>query len=294
MLLISEQAQVVSRIGELLSGPGYRFTAVPAKELAAAAAPHIILLDVETSPGEGERILGRLRALEATRDVPVVLLTGEDDVERWLAYFAEGLVDYLSRPFSRSELAARIALVRRTKAMFDETRQRNRRLKELSITDSLTGLYYGWYVQHRCREEVARAKRHQYPIACLMLDVDNFKRVNDGYGHPAGNAVLAQLGRLLKASTRASDIAGRYGGEEFLLILPQTGRGEALTLAERLRRTVADHAFKVGGAVLNVTVSVGVAAFPDVSVIGHETLVRQADRAMYQAKLDGRNRVVAG
>lgn len=284
---------MVAGIGEMLRSPGYRVTAVTAGELAVTATPHVVLLDCGTSPAEGERALGRLLAQEETREAPIVLLTGEDDLERWLSRLEGWPVDYLRRPFDRDELVARIALVRRNKAMLDAARQRSRRLEELSITDSLTGLYNGWYLQHRCREEIARAKRHQYPVACVMLDVDDFKRINDGHGHPAGNAVLAQLGQLLKTQTRASDIPGRYGGEEFLLILPQTSRVEALALAERLRQMVADYTFKVGRAILRITVSIGVAAFPDAGVSGHETLVRQADQAMYQAKLHGRNRVVA-
>lgn len=294
VLLISDRAGTVTRIGQMLDSPGYEFDVVAAGEFTATGTPHVILLDVEGSPVEGERILTRLRGMEPTRETPVVLLTGEDGAERWLSRLEGGLVDYLGPAYSRDDLAMRITLVRRTRAVLDEARQLNRRLETMSITDPLTGLYNSWYLQHRCREEITRAKRHQHSVSCLFLDVDNFKRVNDSYGHPAGNAVLAELGGLLKSATRASDIVGRYGGEEFLLILPETNRGEAVVLGERLCRVVEMHQFSVGEEVLNVTVSAGVATFPGEGVRGHETLVGQADRACYQAKLNGRNQVGAG
>ncbi len=291
ILMICEQPDVVMGISAMLPSPGYQVTAGPTPETVPSDLPHIILLDVNGVPARPERALGPLWESVATWDVPLLLLTARESVDRWLSRLEEGLVDYLAWPFSPGELAARIRLVRRTKGMFDEARKTHRRLEELSITDSLTGLYNGWYLQRRCREEVARAKRYQHPISCVMIDVDHFKRINDTHGHPGGNVVLAELGRLLKNILRASDIAGRYGGEEFLLILPETDGPDAMLLAERLRRTVEQHEFILGDLPLTVTVSVGVATFPDRGISGHESLVREADQAMYQAKMCGRNRV---
>jgi diguanylate cyclase (GGDEF)-like protein len=294
ILLICEQPDVVTGIRAMLPSPGYQVAAGPTPEVLPADLPHIILMDVNGVPVRPELALGPLWEAVATWDTPLLLLTAREGVDRWLSRLEEGLVDYLTWPFSPGELAARIRLVRRTKAMFDEARKTHRRLEELSITDSLTGLYNGWYLQRRCREEVARAKRYQHPISCIMVDVDHFKRINDAHGHPGGNVVLAELGKVLKGVIRGSDIAGRFGGEEFLLILPETDGPDAMLLAERLRGTIERHRFSVGDLALTITVSVGVATFPDRGISGHETLVREADQAMYQAKMGGRNRVAGG
>ncbi len=294
VLLFSNHPVLPGQIATMLNSQRYCIRVADMPIAFDDDPPDVILVDVNHSPLDGERWLASVRQHETTVDVPIVLVTGKEDLERWIPQLEQGVVDYVTTPFGAAELRARISLVLRTRAMFEEARERHLRLERMSITDALTGLYNSWYLMHRCSEEVARAKRHRYPVSCLMLDIDNFKQVNDTYGHPAGNAVLGEMGGLLKANTRTSDVVGRYGGEEFLLLLPQTNRGEALVLAERLRKVVEEHRFRVGRASIQLTVSVGAATFPDRGIVGHETLVRHADRAMYRAKLGGRNRVVAG
>lgn len=161
-------------------------------------------------------------------------------------------------------------------------------LKE-AITDGLTGLYDHKYFQLRLDEEFERAKKGSQPLSLLMIDIDQFKKYNDTFGHPAGDAVLERLGRLFARLSKKSDIAVRYGGEEFSIILPETAREGAVALAERFREEVEKAEFKEGGG---VTVSVGVGVFNGVdNVSAKEELVKLADEALYRAKAGGRNKV---
>jgi diguanylate cyclase (GGDEF)-like protein len=133
---------------------------------------------------------------------------------------------------------------------------------------------------------------HQEAMSLLMIDIDHFKSVNDQYGHPVGDIVLRDVARLMREALRTVDSLGRYGGEEFMVILPHTPWEEALKLAERLRQTVADHVFKVSGASVKVTISVGAASYPSETVDSPSALIREADVRLYRAKELGRNRVV--
>ena len=165
------------------------------------------------------------------------------------------------------------------------------RVRNLSIRDSLTDLYNHRHVMDLVSTEFGREVRYQEGFSLLMIDVDDFKKVNDAYGHPAGDAVLKDLARLLKDALRTVDAVGRYGGEEFVAILPRTPHAEALETAERLRRAVHDHVFLAGERKAHVTVSVGVASYPSANVDSPSTLIREADNALYRAKQAGRDRV---
>ena len=165
------------------------------------------------------------------------------------------------------------------------------RLRNLAIRDSLTELYNHRHAMDILANEFGRVGRYAAGVSLLMLDLDEFKRVNDEHGHPAGDAVLKEMARVLKETLRTVDSVGRYGGEEFVIILPHTSPEEARATGERIRRKVQGHVFWVGAKPLNVTVSVGVASYPTPTVDSPESLVREADGALYRAKEAGRNRV---
>ena len=165
------------------------------------------------------------------------------------------------------------------------------KLRELAIRDSLTELYNHRHAMDLLNNEFERVGRYAAGVSLLMLDLDEFKRVNDVHGHPAGDAVLKEMARVLKETLRTVDSVGRYGGEEFVIILPHTSPEEARATGERIRRKVASHVFWVGPKPLNVTVSVGVASYPTSTVDSAESLLREADAALYRAKEAGRNRV---
>ena len=170
---------------------------------------------------------------------------------------------------------------------------RNRALSEVSSRDTLTGLYNRWYVIEKIDTELNRALRHGSPMAVLMLDIDYFKRVNDTYGHSAGDQVLQGVGKLLRDSCRVYDIPGRYGGEEFCIVLPETRVGNTSVVAERIRTRLESTALPCGDATIAVTASIGVAGLESSagSVLSPAALIDRADRALYAAKHRGRNRV---
>jgi diguanylate cyclase (GGDEF)-like protein len=168
---------------------------------------------------------------------------------------------------------------------------RNRVLCEVSSRDALTGLYNRWYVIEKLESEINRSLRHGSPMSLLMLDIDHFKRINDTWGHAAGDQVLQAVGKLLRDSCRVYDVPGRYGGEEFCVLLPETRLGNTSTVAERIRGRLEATELQCGDARTIVTASIGVAGLDGEGVLSPSALIERADRALYTAKNRGRNRV---
>lgn len=171
---------------------------------------------------------------------------------------------------------------------------KNRFLSEISARDSLTGLYNRWYVMEKIDSEMNRALRHGSPMSVLMIDLDHFKEINDSFGHPAGDEVLKSVGQVLRESCRVYDVPGRYGGEEFCIVLPETRVNNTTTVAERIRRRLETTHLPVGGASVTVTASIGIAGTDSATsdgILSASALVERADRALYSAKHHGRNRV---
>lgn len=175
--------------------------------------------------------------------------------------------------------------------IFERIEDEKTRLERLAITDYLTGLYNIRYFYHRLEEEFSRARRYNFPLSCLMIDLDHFKDINDRYGHRAGDSVLREVARLMKTHTRKSDVLARYGGEEFIMLLPETHEKGAIAKAESLRSSIGKLRFKALKDKRAVTVSIGVATYPDVIVNDTDDLITYADNALYKAKTSGRNRV---
>lgn len=171
---------------------------------------------------------------------------------------------------------------------------RNSALSEISARDALTGLYNRWYVMEKIESEMNRSIRHGSPVSLIMLDIDHFKRVNDSFGHSAGDRVLRSVGQVLRDSCRVYDVAGRYGGEEFCIVLPETKVGSTTVVAERIRERLATSRFEVGVDSVVVTASIGIAGVDSAEVEGalsSSMLIDRADQALYSAKHHGRNRV---
>jgi diguanylate cyclase (GGDEF)-like protein len=190
-----------------------------------------------------------------------------------------------------AELESRLASIESANA--DLLRQNNA-LSEISARDSLTGLYNRWYVMEKIDSEMNRSVRHGSPVSLIMLDIDHFKKVNDSFGHSAGDRVLRSVGQVLRDSCRVYDVPGRYGGEEFCVILPETKVGNTTVVAERIRERLAASRFEVGADSVVVTASMGIAgvdAIEGEGAVSPSTLIDRADLALYSAKHLGRNRV---
>jgi diguanylate cyclase (GGDEF)-like protein len=168
-------------------------------------------------------------------------------------------------------------------------------LNRFAITDGLTGAYNHRYLHERLEQEIERSSRYHAPLTCLMLDIDDFKKVNDLCGHPFGDQVLVDITRLIHETVRRTDLVGRYGGEEFLVIMPQTNTEEALPIAQRIVSAIRDHSFVFKGIVsMRTTVSVGLATYPspEHGVTGKSSLLSAADQSLYTAKRTGKNKTV--
>jgi two-component system, cell cycle response regulator len=210
------------------------------------------------------------------------------DLEAGARRFAAGELGFRLLPRGRDEIGQLKSTFNTMAAALEE---HQRSLRELSVRDQLTGLYNHREFFRLLGEELERSRRYGHPLALLMLDLDYFKRVNDTYGHLAGDQVLRQLPELIRGQLRVSDLPCRYGGEEFGLILPETGREAALEVAERIRAVVARDPIELAeGGQLRISVSIGVATYPQLAA-DEERLVAAADLALYQAKRSGRNRV---
>ena len=259
-----------------------------ALRVCRAELPDLVLLDVEMPKLDGHGVLAALRADDALADTPVVFLTARTTTEDVVEGLRLGAHDYLRKPFEPAELLARVSAAYRVKALQDELRQRNAELDAMSRTDALTGLPNRRHLQEQLVATGSAALRHGQSIGILMVDVDHFKKVNDEVGHDGGDRVLRAVASRVSAACRTEDVAGRWGGEEFLVVAPLTDREGVATLGERVRSMVAAEPVPVDGRSLAVTVSVGGASGGgDI-----DELVRQADAALYEAKAAGRDCVV--
>jgi two-component system cell cycle response regulator len=269
-----------------------------AVEAAKRVLPDLIILDVMMPVLDG---LGACRLLKedpSTRDIPVIFLSALDDTDTKVNGLSLGANDYISKPFRVEELLARVAVGIRLKRERDllqenaeELRRRAEAASEMSMTDALTGLLNRYGLQRALQRELSEARRYARPLSCLLLDVDFFKLINDTHGHAAGDAALMQAARVLTESMRGSDVVCRYGGEEFLVLAPETDARGALSLAEKIRLAVSARLFGDGERAFALTLSAGVAELrPGES--GNDMIAR-ADFALYQAKQRGRDRVEA-
>jgi len=250
----------------------------------------VVLCDLELPGLDGEKLLRMRTAARGECEVPFLFLSAVTDYDRRARLLRGGASDSITKPFHAADLVARLELHLKLVRLQRELIQKNRLLEQLSTTDPLTGLRNRRYLTEMLAVEFLRAKRHKTPLSVVMADIDHFKSVNDAHGHAAGDAVLQGVAEVLRRRMRGSDHGGRYGGEEFLLVLSNAEIEGARSFAERLREEVEETAFGTDAGPLQVTLSLGVASLR----ARHETpgdLVAEADEALYRAKQAGRNRV---
>ncbi|MBZ4422730.1 diguanylate cyclase [Myxococcus sp. RHSTA-1-4] len=316
VLIVDDDPAHVRHVRDGLAPHGYLFKeahdGTQALSAIRQARPDLILMDVEM-PGLGGVEVCRIIKANAGEDgfgfIPVILMTA-----RQAAGKVEGLElgadDYLVKPFDMLELSARVKSMLRLKALQDALVEKNRELdranKELarrreellalSRTDALTGLFNRRYFEERLNEEFARSRRYGSPLSLVMLDIDHFKRINDTFGHPFGDQVLKAVAQTARARLREVDLLARYGGEELIAILPETGPEDALKVCERVREAIASLGLEQPSPdgpprEVRLTASLGVATAPAAGLTSAEELLRAADVSLYAAKGAGRNRV---
>jgi len=255
------------------------------------AGANVVISDWLMPGLDGLELTQLIRERLASPYIYVLLITGHEGREGFLTAMEAGADDYLTKPLNLAELRARLAVGARVLSLQDELRKALSVAEDLATTDALTGLLNHRSIIERGETAYEQSRRQRYPLAAIMADIDHFKRVNDGFGHQAGDRVLTAVADALKAGIRRYDQIGRYGGEEFLVILPGCAADEVTGVAERMRRGVKRLRLTEKGQQLSMTASFGTASCVGQVHGGIETLIEAADAALYAAKAAGRNQV---
>ncbi len=273
---------------EVVSDPQEALLMLPDMEL------DLLIVSLNLDGADGLRLCSQVRTLERTRHLPILILVEPGDDQRLLRGLDIGVNDYVLRPIERNELLARVRTQVKRKRYTDTLKHKLVESVEMALTDPLTGLHNRRYMESHLKTLVDEASQRGKPLSLLIIDIDYFKSVNDTYGHDAGDEVLKAFAARIRRNTRGIDLACRLGGEEFVVVMPETDMAKAYMVGERLRQSVAGRPFSVPGyeKPLEVTASVGVATFERVDDTC-DTILKRADQALYSAKQNGRNRVVA-
>lgn len=287
------RAQIISALGEASLFDDYRVAndGLEGFKSLMVAKPDLIICDLEMPNVDGFKFLQLVNTRPELQGIPIIILTSNQKREAKIRGLEQGAWDYVTKPFDAAELVARVKVHLKIKRLQDELNRATDHFRELSNTDPLTNLYNRRFLAEILESELQRAKRLHTFVSLLIVDIDHFKKVNDIYGHQMGDRVLVSVAESLREGLRTYDIASRYGGEEFVLVLPGTPLTGGLEVAERLRKAVRSLKFPVPMDKVVITVSVGVAMFPTELIDGFDSLFNRADEALYRAKQSGRNRV---
>jgi len=261
-----------------------------ALEIVERERPSLIITDYVMPDLTGVELCRRIRASQSSYAY-IIMVTSVTEKDSLVKGLAAGADDYLTKPFHAEELLARIRVGRRLIDLQRQLEEKNRLLEHVALTDDLTGLPNRRAIEAWADRQLQAAVRHGFSFWVVLIDLDHFKRVNDTYGHEAGDTVLKAFAEILKSSTRSSDISGRIGGEEFLHVVTHAEEAHMPMVVERTRAKLAARTFAFGGSVVTVTASFGVVGFRGGQAPAFSDLVSRADRAMYRAKQHGRNRI---
>lgn len=254
----------------------------------------MIVCDVMMPGMDGFKLLEFISKEKSLGHVNVIMLSANSGVFDCIRGLENGAVDYIKKPFHPKELILRVKNQLKVKELQNELKIKIAELERVSIMDNLTGLYNSRYLYDALIREYNRCERFNLKLSLVMLDVDNFKEINDSFGHQRGDAVLKEIGRVLQIVLRGYDFAVRYGGDEFMVVLSQNTALGAHIVAERIRKAIEESPMlREISSEYCVTVSVGVATYPDDTTGGYEALINMADNALYKAKREGRNRVAS-
>ena len=245
----------------------------------------LILLDIMMPGMDGFEVCRRLREKPETKEIPIIFITAKNDEDSIEKAYDIGGSDYITKPFKPKELRARVKMQLKLQELKNE-------LKILASTDPMTGLYNRRHFACVAEHTINLARREKKSVSVILLDIDRFKKINDTYGHNVGDEVIIRLAQILKKNKRASDVCCRFGGEEFVILLPNTDLKGAVTLAQNLRNIVEGVVMEApNGGEFNFTISAGVSSVDILNEPTVEDAIRRADEALYKAKETGRNRV---
>lgn len=295
-ILIAEDDPVSRRVLEVfLLKRGYSVQTVSngvdaLTELEVKDAPRLAVLDWMMPGMEGTQVCERIRQSTDRPYVYILLLTARSQKEDLLQGLGSGADDYLTKPFDPQELEARLQVGKRILDLQDNLIATREELRYRATHDALTGLHNRAAILETLKHEQSRQLRAGGSFGILMIDIDHFKKINDTHGHPAGDVVLQEIARRMKASVRDYDTVGRYGGEEFLIVIPTSDAAGTIAIGERIRKTIERKPISTEKGELKVTGSVGVAVSSPTLPVDSEMLLRLADEALYRAKAMGRNR----
>lgn len=295
VLLIDSSESSSQRVAELLAESCKLDVVADAQAGVFAAADgqyECILVSTRLGAIDPLRLCSQLRSLDSTRFLPIILIADEGEDNRIMRGLELGVNDFVVRPLDRQELIARLRTQLRRKRYNEELRSSVAQTIEMAVIDGLTGLHNRRYLDSHIETLFERASARKRSLSMMIIDLDRFKAINDTYGHDGGDEVLREFARRLKGNVRGIDLACRFGGEEFVIVMPETDAAIAEKVAERVRLDVERTPFIIGGNSVMLTVSIGVASMLHGSDTS-QAMLRRADVALYDAKNGGRNRVVA-
>ena len=322
ILLVDDNPQNLQLLAENIESNGYEaavaLSGIQALNFTGEQKPDLILLDIMMPDLNGFEVCRMLKEDNMTRDVPIIFLTAKNDYDDITKAFEVGAVDFIIKPFNLVELNARLKTHLELNASKEKLRKINedlieanrelvkaneiisqkndalneamRKLEIAATTDPLTGLMNRRSIRERIEGEIVRYQRSQKPFSLAMCDIDHFKQINDAHGHECGDAILIAVTEVIRDVIRAQDLLSRWGGEEYLFLLPETGADGAVTLVEKVRNKIERNAFKYDQLTFSITVTIGVAEYELPQQI--DDTIRFADKAMYEGKRKGRNCVV--
>src|SRR6201986_210811 len=297
ILVIEDRLETVAWLTAALT-PHHEVTSVDTFEEALVRVrggdPDLVVVSLGMRGFDGLRLCSQLRSLPEGRNVPILVVVSDGDRRKLTQALEMGVNDYLTRPVDKNELVARVRTQLRKKRYADRLRHNVQLSLEMAITDQLTGLHNRRYMSRHLDTLLGNAKRNGRPLAFVIMDIDFFKQVNDTYGHDIGDEVLREFASRISANVRGIDLACRYGGEEFVVAMPDTDMTFAFNIAERLRQSIETTPIPISRAPgeLKITISIGIARCEGASDSA-EQLLHRADQALYRAKRTGRNKVVA-
>ncbi len=297
LLVVDDEPAILDLLQRRLEALGCAVSTLAGGAQAVRAAreqvPDLILLDVMMPDLDGFSVVQALKQDPEARDIPVIMMTARSELDSRIKGLDLGAHDYVAKPFEAAELVARIRAALRVKQLQDELKEANKKLERLARSDPLTDLPNRRMFDEQFFLAVERSRRTGEILSVVMLDLDHFKQINDTHGHQVGDDALRQIGRLLTSRQRVTDVVGRYGGEEFVWVLPGAKTDDAIEIAEWLRRSIGEMSIDTERGPVGLAISLGVTTYDPAEhgPMGTTTVLEAADQALRQAKDAGRNRV---